>query len=144
MSEKKSKSNEQLMQEKYMEFQMLERQTKQLQAQLEQIQSQIADVMYLQQSIVELKTVKVGKELFVPIGSGIFVNAELKNNCDVLINVGCGVVVKKSIESAAELLSAQIAQMQLIEDERTKMLLEFSESAGRIEQELAKLVEGEA
>ena len=141
MAEVQNKEKE--MQEKYMEFQLLERQMKQVQAQIEQLESQLNDVMILQQSLHELKSVNVGKEVLVPIGAGIFLNAELKNNQDVLVNVGSGIVVKKSIDGANELLGHQVREMQALEEERAKKLSELSEKAASIEQELTLLVEEE-
>lgn len=131
------KTNEQALQEKYVEFQLLERQIKQIQAQIEQLESKMNELAYLQQSLLEMKDVAVGREIFVPIGAGIFLNAELKDNKDVLVNVGDGVVVKKSFESAAEILEKHVADLRIMGEERVKKLAELSASASRIEQELS-------
>ena len=140
MAEKNEK--EQQMQEKYLEFQLLERQMKQVQGHLEQIEQQLAEMVFLQQSLVEMKGIPAGKELFVPIGSGIFVNAALKNNQEVLVNVGSGVVVKKSFDAAAAILDKHRAELQAVQDDRAQKMAELSARAGAIEQELAKFVEG--
>lgn len=133
--------NEKQLQEKYLEFQLLERQMKQVQAHLEQIEQQIAEMVVLQHNLGEMKGVSVGRELFVPLGSGIFVNAELKNNKEVLVNVGAGVVVKKSCDSAAEILEHHVSELRSVQGERAYLLDELSHRAGRIEQELSTLVE---
>lgn len=137
------KTNEQALQEKYVEFQLLERQIKQIQAQIEQLESKMNELAYLQQSLVEMKDVAVGREIFVPIGAGIFLNAELKDNKDVLVNVGDGVVVKKSFESAAEILEKHVTDLRIMGEERVQKLAELSASASRIEQELSGVMGGD-
>ncbi|MBI4140561.1 prefoldin subunit alpha [Candidatus Woesearchaeota archaeon] len=135
--------NEKQLQEKYLEFQLLERQMKQVQEHLEQIGQQITEMLVLQQNLGEMKNVAVGKELFVPLGSGVFVNAALKDNKEVLVNVGAGVVVKKSCGDAAAILEQHIGDLRSAQEERAHLLDELSHRAGSIEQELAGLVEGE-
>ena len=132
---------EKQMQEKYLEFQLLERQMKQVQAHLEQIEQQLAEMVFLQQSLAEMKGIPAGKELFVPIGSGIFVNAALKSNQEVLVNVGSGVVVKKSFDAAVEILEKHRGELQVVQDDRVQKMNELSGRAAGIEQELATLVE---
>lgn len=140
MAELHNKGKEKEMQEKYMEFQMLDRQIKQVQGQIEQLESQINELVYLQQSLAEMKDVKVGKEMFVPLGAGIFINAELKNNSEVLVNVGGGVIVKKPIAGAAQILENNIKELRGFEQERARVLSDLSQSAAKLESELAKFV----
>ncbi|MBI4142180.1 prefoldin subunit alpha [Candidatus Woesearchaeota archaeon] len=133
---------EKLLQEKYLEFQLLERQIKQVQAHLEQLEQQMTEMVVLQHNLGEMKDVVVGKELFVPLGSGVFVNASLKDNKEVLVNVGAGVVVKKSCDDAVVILAQHIGELRSAQEERAHLLDELSHRAGSIEQELAGLVEG--
>lgn len=141
MTEKNEKAK--VLQQKYMEFQLLERQMKQVQAQIEQLESQLGELVYLEQSLEEIKHVKDGKEIFVPMGAGIFLQAALKNHQDVLVNVGSGIVVKKTVDQARELLEKQVRELRAVEEERAEKFAEMSQTAGSVEQELAKLIEEE-
>lgn len=132
--------NEKLLQEKYFEFQMVERQIKQVQSQIEQLESQINELIYLQTGLNELKGVKAGNELFVPLGAGIFVNASLKDPDEVLVNVGGGVVVKKPVAGAVEIIQGQISELRGASEERSGKLSELSAVAGRLEDELSGLL----
>ena len=51
-----------------------------------------------EQALDDLKTTKTGTEILVPMASGIFIKAELKDNKELAINVGADTVVKKNIE----------------------------------------------
>lgn len=137
------KDNEQRVkdvQQRYAELQMLERQIKQVQGQIEQVEGQIGEIEYVQQSLRDLKDVGVGSELFVPLSSGIFVKAELKDNAFVLVNVGAGAVVKKSIEEASEILEHQAIELRTLEEERAMKGEELSGQFEKTQKQLVTLV----
>ncbi|MEK6947385.1 MAG: hypothetical protein AABX32_07305, partial [Nanoarchaeota archaeon] len=58
-------------QEMYMEYQMLDQHIKKMQAQLEAITNQLMEAASTNSAIDELDKIKSGKEIFVPISSGI-------------------------------------------------------------------------
>ena len=108
--EKKKISQEELqsaLQEKYMEYQVLEQQVKQVEEQNQTLQKQIEDLNGIKEAIESMEKTKVGSELFVPISAGIFVKAEIKENTELLVNVGDNVVVPKSIKDAIKLVEKQ-------------------------------------
>ena len=108
--EKKKISQEELqsaLQEKYMEYQVLEQQVKQVEEQNQTLQKQIEDLNSIKEAIESMEKTKVGSELFVPISAGIFVKAEIKENTELLVNVGDNVVVPKSIKDAIKLVEKQ-------------------------------------
>ena len=108
--EKKKISQEELqsaLQEKYMEYQVLEQQVKQVEEQNQTLQKQIEDLNGIKEAIESMEKTKIGSELFVPISAGIFVKAEIKENTELLVNVGDNVVVPKSIKDAIKLVEKQ-------------------------------------
>ena len=108
--EKKKISQEELqsaLQEKYMEYQVLEQQVKQVEEQNQTLQKQIEDLNSIKEAIESMEKTKIGSELFVPISAGIFVKAEIKENTELLVNVGDNVVVPKSIKDAIKLVEKQ-------------------------------------
>ena len=70
-----------------MEFKLVEQKLSQLQQQLEQVTQQVSDVEQTIENINELKNVAPGTEILVPVASGIFVNASIRNTNDLLVNV---------------------------------------------------------
>tara|TARA_Y100000034_G_scaffold49440_1_gene61156 strand:+ start:1217 stop:1627 length:411 start_codon:yes stop_codon:yes gene_type:complete len=94
-------------QQKYIEVQVLEQQLKQNQRNLEIMNQQLLELNAIEQSLIELKKTKKGQEMLVPLGSGIFVKSELKDNNEILTNVGADVVISKTSAEAKTFIKKQ-------------------------------------
>ncbi|MEK6892270.1 MAG: prefoldin subunit alpha [Nanoarchaeota archaeon] len=127
-------------QEMYMEYQMLDQHIKKIQAQLEAITNQLMEATSTNNAIDELDKIKSGKEIFVPISSGIFVKATIKETSDLLVNVGAGAVVQKDRASAKKLVQTQIEEMKKIHERMVNELEKMAGRAGEIEQALQKIM----
>ena len=55
---------------------------------------------------------KKGTETFVPIGAGSFVITELKDTDEVIVGLGAGAAVKKSVNEAKEDISSQKKELE--------------------------------
>ena len=125
-------------QEMYMEYQMLDQHIKKMQAQLEAITNQLMEAASTNSAIDELDKIKSGREIFVPISSGIFIKATIKETSDLLVNVGAGAVVQKSRASAKKLVQAQIEEMKKIHERMVSELEKMAGRGGVIQQALQK------
>ena len=126
--------------EKYTELRMIDQQIRQIQKQMQELENQIMEIMYVQQSLDDLKDVKVGKEILVPVSSGIFAKATLKENNELLVNVGANTVVKKDVNSVKELLQGNISEIKKLEQHFLQDLQKLSMQAAGIEKEMNSLV----
>lgn len=126
--------------EKYTELRMIDQQIRQIQKQMQELENQIMEIMYVQQSLYDLKDVKVGKEILVPVSSGIFAKATLKENNELLVNVGANTVVKKDVNSVKELLQGNINEIKKLEQHFLQDLQKLSMQAAEIEKEMNSLV----
>ena len=99
-------------QRKLVELQLLDQVTKQIEQNLVNIEGQINELKKLTESLEDIKKVKEGTEIFVPIGAGVFTKAQLKENKEILVNVGSGVVVKKSFDEAKEIVEKQTKELE--------------------------------
>jgi len=54
----------------------------------------------LASNLKELKNVQKGNEMYVPMGAGIFVKAQTEETHNVVMNVGAGVCVEKTVDEA--------------------------------------------
>ena len=131
---------EQKAQEMYMEYQALDQRIKQLQKQLELITQQIMEATSTSQSIEEFRNAKTGSEILVPLTSGIFATATLKDTSELLVNVGAGTVVAKDISSAKKLIVSQIDEMQKVQKRMADELEKMMGHAGQLEMQLQKMV----
>lgn len=128
-------------QQKYMEYQMLEQQLKQLQQQIEKLQEQKGEAQQVEQGIDDFEQAKPGDEILVPISGGIFFKTTLNESDKFLVNVGSGVVVEKNLKGVKKLINQQVDDITKYNDammtELTKMAIRHSS----LEEELKKLVE---
>ena len=127
-------------QEMYMEFQALDQRIKQIQKHLEVLTTQIMEMSGTSSSLDEFDTIKKGKEIFVPLSSGIFAKAVLSGTSELLVNVGANTVVTKDVHSAKKLINAQIEEMKKLHKKMVEDLEKMAERAGQLEMELQKMV----
>ena len=127
-------------QEMYMEFQALDQRIKQIQKQLEMLTNQIMEMTGTSNSLEEFDKIKKDKEIFVPLSSGIFAKATLKESSELLVNVGANTVVTKNPSSAKKLIDKQIEEMKNLHRRMVEDLEKMAERAGNLEMELQKLV----
>ncbi|HLC99186.1 MAG TPA: prefoldin subunit alpha [Candidatus Nanoarchaeia archaeon] len=129
------------LQKRYLELQLLDQQIKQIQKNIELIENQMAELESMSISLEELSSVKPGTEIFVPVAGGVFAKAELKDNKDLVINVGAGTAVKKSITQTKGMIANQINDIASARDELLMQLHQFVSKAQKIQQDLIKLQE---
>lgn len=126
--------------EKYTELRMIDQQIRQIQKQLQELENQVLEIMYVQQSLDDLKNVKVGKEILVPVSNGIFAKATLKENNELLVNVGASTVVKKDIASVKKMLEGNVNEIKKLESHFLQDLQKLSLQAAEIEKEMNLLI----
>jgi len=79
----------------------------QIQEYIKQLDNSLQDLSQLSQSLEDFGRLKKGERIFAPIANGIFVEADLVSSEKLLVNVGRGIVVKKSINETKELMKKQ-------------------------------------
>ena len=89
--------------EKFMQFQTLQQYIEQVEEHLALLNKQYADLENSKEALQEFSKTEKGL-ILAPIINGIFVKAELKDNQNLLINVGADTVVEKTVSQAVELL----------------------------------------
>lgn len=91
--------------EKYVEFEMLNQRLSELQNQISSVEEQIDDLSTSINSLEELKNIKDGDEILLPIASGVFANAKITNTKELKVHVGNKIVAVKTVDSAIKLLT---------------------------------------
>lgn len=136
MEENKEKKAQEL----YMEFKVLEQHIKQMQAQLEALTHQLFELHSTSNSLDEFRKIDAGKEIFVPLSSGIFAKASVKDTSELLVNVGANTVVKKDVDSAKKLIQNQIEEVKKIQKHMINELEKMTNHASQIEMQLQAVV----
>ena len=131
---------EKKVQEMYMEFQVLEQHIRQLQKQLEAVTQQLIELTITSSSLDEFNKIKQGKEIFVPLSSGIFAKAGIKDTSGLLVNVGANVVVQKDVASTKKLIQKQMEEIKKIQEQMVGELEKLTSHAAQLEMNLQGMV----
>tara|TARA_Y100000310_G_C20242843_1_gene605434 strand:+ start:145 stop:564 length:420 start_codon:yes stop_codon:yes gene_type:complete len=132
--------NEQQAQEMYAQIQAIEQQIKSYQQQSQAIDEQFVELKMTERSIEEFKTLKEGDEMFIPLNNGIFAKATLKNNKDLLLNVGSKIAVNKKPDEAKELIRSQLVEMEKVKVKIQEELEKLMHQGTLLQKELQTIV----
>ncbi|MBN2457997.1 prefoldin subunit alpha [Candidatus Woesearchaeota archaeon] len=128
-----------VLQQKYSEYQMLEQQSKSLQEQVQRVAEQIYEIGFIKNSLKEFTGMKNGSVMLSPLSSGIFVKSKLVENNSFYVNVGSGVVVKKTVEEAHALMDKQEKELNSAYETMIESFHKQNAKLQALESELAKL-----
>ena len=129
------------LQQRYLEFQLIEQQSRQIEKQLQVLENQLVEITSVQLSLDDLKEAKIGSEIMVPVSNGIFVKGELKENRELLVNVGSNTVVVKTVEETKELIGKQQTEINQIKMQLLAEMEKMNNRAMELQVELEKLVQ---
>ena len=132
--------NQAKIQEKYLELKFLEQKINQVNEQILELEKQSLTFNLLSENLEDIQKTKTGEKIFVPLGSGLFMKSQLKDNKEVLINIGSDVLIKKDISEARVFIKEQIDQIEstinIIDKTLQKLVLEGQ----KLQSELKELV----
>ncbi len=134
-------TTEAIIEQKYAEFQQLQQQAEQLQQQAHLVREQVIELDTSLDGLRELEKTAIATEILAPLANGIFVSASLKENKNVLVNVGADTVVEKPVPDARQLLEEQKRELleQLVALETVQA--EFEQQAVKAYKEVEKHVQ---
>lgn len=108
---------------------ILSQQINQFEQHINSIEAQIEELIILEKNIESLSKLKKEEKTFIPISGGVHVEGSVKPLDKLLLNVGSGVLVKKSLPEVKEIVKAQIKQLKEVkvklEAELNKLTLKF-------------------
>ncbi len=85
-----------------------------------------------------LKDKKEGHEVLVPIGGGVYIYCSLKNSQNILISLGAGYVIEKTLDQALEYVDERINEIEKSIEELSKQLNQVASKLSEIEPILRK------
>ena len=123
----------------FMEFQELNGMMQQLEKQQQLVSSQLIDLMIAKQNLEDLKDVKKGTPILVPISSGVYAKAKIEETDQYIVNIGSNITVIKSVEQAQQMLEKQAADVKEMQDALEQEMQENTIKATMLEQRIQKL-----
>lgn len=131
------------LQKKYLQLQMYEQQANQVQKHIEQMDQQAVELAQVAENLREIKDVKEGTEVLVPLAGGVFLRALLSKPDHVLVNVGASSTVQKNIDDAVALVESQLKEIMEYREETAAQLMVMVKQARAVHAELKKLAQKE-
>ena len=139
MAKKLDEKKEQLIQQRYAELYQIDMNIRQVQQQVEAINQQLLELEAVMQSLDELQKIDKNAEATCMFTPGIFVKAKITDTEKVLLNVGGGTIVEKTVDQAKDILQSQNAELRTLQDELTFKLDELTDNAKKLQEEFQKL-----
>ncbi len=133
------KEEEENLQKLYLEFQMLDQHIKQLEKQSAVLNNQLMELMATNQSLDDMKKTDQKTEILVPLSSGIYAKAELKDNKSFIVNVGANTALVKDISSTKKMIEDQIDEIKKLQEALVNQLQTQTVKAASMEQEINKI-----
>lgn len=114
-------ADEEKMREKYLQFQAIQQQIEQITHHVELLNQKTAELEVSINAIKELEKTGKDNEMLSSIANGIFLKGELKDNKNLIVNVGAGVTVEKTSSEIMEILEEQKKDISenILEAEKT-------------------------
>ena len=109
-----------------------------IQQQMNMVQISRDDCIRALATIEELDALEEGIETMVPIGAGSFVYGSFNDLSKVIVNVGAGISVEKSIDGAKEILNHRKEELGKILENMNVSLTKIAQGMQSIEAMVAK------
>ena len=114
------------------EMRVLEQTAETLQSRINMVNAAITDLTYASKTLEGLEKEKEKSELLIPIGGSSYIRAKLENPDKVIVGMGAGVSVEKTLQEAKEILKKR---MDDLEKARASLQQQFSQVATRMNQD---------
>jgi len=131
--------NDKKLREMYLQMQVYHKQLRALQEQYENIEQKELEANSVASSLEEMKKVGPGESILVPINTGIFFKAKVEHTEDLLVNVGGGCVVKKTIGQTIDMMMGQLQEIRELKQRVERDIDTIALKASEIEQEFMRL-----
>jgi prefoldin alpha subunit len=129
-----SKSEEEL-RRLSLELRYLEQTAETIQSRINMINAIITDLTYANMTLEGVEKEKENVELFVPIGGNSYIKAKLESSDKVIVGMGAGVSIEKTLPEAKEMLKKRLENL---EKTRLSLQQQLAQAAGRIDEDREK------
>ena len=128
------------------EMRYLEQTADALQQRISMVNAALTDLSYANMTLDGIETEKENAELLVPIGGGSYVKVKLADTTKVIISMGAGVSIEKTMPEAKVTLKERLDElektMNAAQQQFTQVAERINSGRGRLESLLASAREG--
>jgi prefoldin alpha subunit len=123
-----SKSEEEL-RKLSVELRLLEQTAEAVQSRINMVNAVTTDLTYAGMTLEGLEKEKENSELLVPIGGNSYIKARLENPDKLIVGMGAGISVEKTLQEAKEIIKKRLENL---EKTRVSLQQQLAQVAGRI------------
>lgn len=138
MTEKDPQKEAEL-QQKYLELQAYNQRLQKHHKQLEELDQNTTELEKIKMDLHEISKVKPGSETLVPIANGIFAKATINDTENLIVNVGAGTTVTKTVDETIAMLIKQSEEILEFRKKVEAQLQKIMDKASKVEQELSNV-----
>lgn len=143
MSNEKPPSEEEEFRRLAVELRILESTAETIQARINMVNTVLTDLNYANMTLESIEKEEENADLLVPVGGGSYVKAKLQEKNTVLVGMGAGVTVEKTLAQAKETVQNRISQLEKtrasLQQQFTQIIEKIREDRARLEEISAKL-----
>jgi len=121
------------------EINLYKSQAEVLQQQVDAIQASLTEIEVLESTLEDIKD-KDAVSTLVPIGAGSFMHAEIDKTNEVIMSIGAGVAVKKTVEEAKETVEGQKKELNQSLDKMISNLQKIGQVIGQLQPKAEELM----
>ena len=131
-------SVDQRIRELLVEQRLLEGTARIYQSRLELINASLTDIYMANQTLEGIKGKPKGSETLAPIGAGSFVKTEVADTEKIIMGIGAGVALEKSVDDSIFELKSRQAELERI---RTSLHEQLTQVATKLEDDRSQISE---
>ena len=145
MKRKLASKDEEELRRLNVEMRLLEQTAEAVQTRVNMVNAVITDLTYATMTLESLEKEKEGAELLVPIGGNSYAKTKLANPDKLIIGVGAGVSVEKTLPETKEIIKKRLEDLEktrgALQQQFTQVADKINEDRGRFETLVAKMRE---
>jgi len=104
------------------------------------LQTAIADCNKAKITLDQMNKTDNNNEILVPVGGGVFVNANIKNTSKVLFDIGAGLATEKTSEDAIKKIDSRIENLQKTQEKLVTMIQQLQAEATEVSEKAQQLL----
>jgi prefoldin alpha subunit len=109
------------------ELRLLDQTAEALQSRINMVNAVITDLAYANMALEGLEKEKENSELLVPIGSNSYIKAKLESPDKVIVGMGAGVSVEKTLQEAKEIVKDRRENLEKTRNSLQQQLAQVAE-----------------
>ncbi len=134
--------NEEEVRKLSMQLRYFEQTAETLQQRLSMLNAALTDLTYANMTLENVEKEKENAEMLVPIGGGNYISVRLANSEKVVVGMGAGVSIEKSLPDAQAIVKERMEELQKTQVSAQQQLMQISERINQDRNRMEGLLSG--